>query len=251
MASGFGGSQLVISTDPLINLIVTNNISSLETSSVTIEIMDSNQVIVEGLNLLLEKRQEELASAEAAKDQAAGVLLAASQAAVMARQRVDEVFQMIASHTPGVQGDRDIGSVGIKRIVGPIASHIVPRGALSALPEYLFDSVKNEWSTPLHKRWEEEREQRQYLRRSRNWKQEILKRLEVLLANGERSTASNLYAALEAEGVDFTGISNPTHRLVQIMSADARFEASRAEGWGLVAPDNANDSASPEGAADE
>jgi hypothetical protein len=209
--------------------------------------MESNAVIVEALTLLLEKRQQELSVAEAARQAAEDALGVATQSAEQARRMVEDVFQMLSTHTAGLRGDREVGTVWSKEVVGPLTT-------LGNLPVGAFDSQTGARATdPMVARWEFQQGQRagSYIRRSRPWKEQVVKLLLELLNNGEKATASNLYAALEAEGVDFKGISNPVHRLTQIMSADPRFEANRAEGWGLASQDNTNNSVSPEGAAEE
>jgi hypothetical protein len=42
-----------------------------------------------------------------------------------------------------------------------------------------------------------------------------------------------IFEELSAQGVDFNGIKNPLHRLVQIMSETEHFHADRKHGWSL------------------
>jgi hypothetical protein len=208
--------------------------------------MESHPVLTEALTLLLEKRQGDLAAAERVRESAERALNVATENVQQARRMVEEVYKLLPAHSPHSR-DREFGSVWSKEVVGPLT-------AAGQLIGHDFNSQVDGGSGNLiAERWELQQKNRatHYLRRSRPWKEQVTKRLIELLEGGKRDTASNLYAALEAEGVDFSGISNPVHRLTQIMSADPSFEANRAEGWGLSGKDNANDSASPGGAVEE
>jgi hypothetical protein len=210
--------------------------------------MESNSVIVEALKLLLEKRQQEHAVAKRARSAAEEALAAAVQAEQQARQLVDDVFQMLSQHTTGLRGDREIGSVWRKTVEGPQVSFVSVTDPVVVSGDFhrLGGSGAHTFITRVA---DPDQEQQQRNRRNRLWKSEVIEKLVSKLSDGRRATALELHAALEADGVDFRGIFNPVHRIVQIMSADSRFEANRAEGWGLVdqanGTNNDNDSASP------
>lgn len=196
--------------------------------------MESNHLIVEALNLLLERRQHELAAAEAARQAAEDALGAATATVHQARRGVEEVFQMIASNTPGIRGDREIGSAWTKQGEGPMVPRLIELPPLPQVTEQV--ELGEEYVSPLRERWEagySSRQPRAYLRRTKLWKDQVVTHLMQILANGHRSSAHGLLLALIDAGISFDGIANPSHRLVQIMSADPRFESNRAEGWGL------------------
>ncbi len=71
----------------------------------------------------------------------------------------------------------------------------------------------------------------------REWRADIQQRVYRLLRDGRYMSTIEIFAELTAQAVDFTGVRNPTHRLVQILSAAPKIMASRSKGWSMESLD--------------
>lgn len=212
--------------------------------SVYHERVEHNPLIVEGLRTLLEARNALLQHAYKQRQAAEDALGDATKAVEVAEKEVWEVRQLLNSMADDGRLEKQKRSVLELLVEGPLTQvhRLDTSRAIGSNPTRLF---RRDLTTgrliPI--------EPAGGSRRGREWKDAIADGLAALLADGRRKGAAELFESLLKAGHSFGEIANPVHRIVQIMSADSRFEASRADGWGLAKQDG-DGPAPPENSAE-
>lgn len=182
--------------------------------------MANEDIFIEGMQLLLQQVEEELARAET--DQQRLV-----EALTLAQSRVDQLAakrnKIVAALTAKAEAIQEYAPTAATaqfatrpiRLAGGGPSWPLPPLPLLTLP-------------PLPVPPEQPQSRR-------TWRADVVRRIENLLRPGRPLATKNIFYELSAQGVDFNGIKNPLHRLVQIMSETAHFHADRKHGWSLSA----------------
>lgn len=68
----------------------------------------------------------------------------------------------------------------------------------------------------------------------REWRQDVIGRIQRMLAGGRRLSTDVILQNLKEQGVAFANVANERHRVTQIMSESDIFRANRKLGWFLA-----------------
>ncbi|MBB3176249.1 hypothetical protein [Variovorax sp. Sphag1AA] len=162
--------------------------------------MSDTNVLAEALTLLQQQVERERAEAQAELDRAHAAVAAAAERVRELQTKRDAVVAQIA-----------LFGASLPPISGVVRQTLAPATMVATA----------EITTTRKSR--------------REWRSDLIGRLERLLAGGRRMSAEAILQSLKEQGVSFDNIANERHRLVQIMSDSEVFDSDRKRGWGLAA----------------
>lgn len=173
--------------------------------------MADEDILVEGMQLLLQQVEGDVVRAEADHQRLV-------EAETLARARVDA---LVAKRRKIVE------ALSAKALVAlPATSattQLFPVAALATRPMVFGGGPPS--ASPMQ----------QAFQSRRAWRADVIRRIENLLRPGRPLTTKTIFEELSAQSVDFSGIKNPLHRLVQIMSETPHLHSDRKLGWSLAA----------------
>jgi enoyl reductase-like protein len=172
--------------------------------------MADDEIFIEGMRLLLQHVEEELTRAESDHQRLV-------EAVTLARAKVDaleakrnKIVAALTAKAEELPAAVDASST---------ATAVIARRPLT------FGRADPAWTLPGSTSREPQTR--------RAWRSDLVRRIENLLRPGRPLATRTIFEELVAQGVDFDGIKNPVHRLVQIMSETQHFHADRKQGWSL------------------
>ncbi|WP_398493788.1 hypothetical protein [Variovorax sp.] len=169
--------------------------------------MEDDDLLVEGMKLLLEQVESEVDRAESEHQRLV-------EALTMARARLDAL---------NTKRKKIVAALSAKALV-----KLPPGTATAARPMAFGGGTSLPMPLPLPIL--------QPGQNRRAWRTDVTRRIENLLRPGRAMVTRAIFEELVAQNVDFGGIKNPLHRLVQIMSETPHLQADRKHGWRLTSP---------------
>lgn len=175
--------------------------------------MANEDIFIEGMQLLLQQVEDELARAETDHHRLV-------EAVTLAQSRVD----LLAAKRKKIVAALTAKAEAIQEYVPAVAVATVPRIPRRPIT---FAGGGPSWPLPASPIPSEQ------LLSRRAWRADVVRRIENLLRPGRPMVTKAIFEELAAQGVDFNGVKNPLHRLVQIMSETEHFHSDRKHGWSL------------------
>ncbi|BEP61265.1 hypothetical protein GmRootV213_18190 [Variovorax sp. V213] len=176
--------------------------------------MADEDIVVEGMQLLLQQVEGEVARAEADHQRLV-------EAVTLARARVDALL---------AKRHKIVAALSAKALIElqPTSPSTPPISAATAAAILIGRPMLFGGGPPTSSPMQ------QVFQSRRAWRADVIRRIENLLRPGRPLATKAIFDELSAQNVDFSGIKNPLHRLVQIMSETPHLHSDRKLGWSLA-----------------